>query len=79
MNNLYHWHDERMVGLKMDELRRELVSIRLLHAAGLSNPSLFGQAAIGLANTLVRLGKRLHKNYTNPQQAYQITSGKFAE
>ncbi|NJC97073.1 MAG: hypothetical protein C3F07_09375 [Anaerolineales bacterium] len=78
MNNLYTWHDERMVSLKMNELDRELVSIRLLHDAGLANPGAFERTIIALANGLVRLGNRLYKSYTDPQQAYQTTSGKFA-
>ena len=78
MNNLYHWHDEAMVALKMEETRREMDSIRLLREAGLSNPGLFERTAIALGGRLVKLGQRLHKNYTNPDQAYQVTSGKFA-
>jgi len=78
MNNLYHWHDETMIALKMDEIKREMISIRLLHDAGLSNPSLFERAAIAIGHGLVKLGQRLYQNYTEPHQAYQITSGKFA-
>ena len=78
MNNLYQWHNEVMVSLEMEEFKREIDSIRLLHDAELSNPNLFNRMAIGLANGMVRLGKRLHRNYTNPRQAYQVTSSKLA-
>ncbi len=78
MNDLYHWNAEVMVHLEMEEFRKEMDSIRLLHDAELSNPNLFERIAIGLANAMVRLGNRLRENYTNPRQAYQVTSNKLA-
>jgi hypothetical protein len=78
MNNLYHWHDEAMVATKMAEIDREMVSIRLLHDAGLSNPGLFERTAMAVGKGLAKLGQRIHKSYTEPRQAYQVNSGKFA-
>ena len=78
MNNIYNWHNEVMVRLEMEDLKREMDSIRLLHDAGLSNPGLFERAIIALGNVLVNLGQRLHDSYTNPHQAYEVTTGKFA-
>lgn len=78
MNNLYQWHDVVMVSLEMEEFKKEMDSVRLLHDAGLSNPGLFERAAIFIGNSMVKLGKRIQKNYTDPQQAYQLTSGKYA-
>ena len=78
MDNLYHWHAEVMVNLEMEEFRKEMDSIRLLHDAELSNPNLFERIAIGIANAMVRLGNRLRETYTNPRQAYQVTSNKLA-
>ena len=78
MNNLYQWHDEVMMSLEMEEFKKEIDSIRLLHDAELSNPNLFKRMTISLANGMVSLGKRLHQNYTNPRQAYQVTSSKLA-
>jgi hypothetical protein len=78
MNNLYSWHDERMVALEMDSFRREIESIRLLRDAGLSNPGWLERVFIAIGNTLVKTGQQLRENYTTPRQAYQITSGKFA-
>jgi len=78
MNDLYHWNAEVMVYLEMEEFRKEMDSIRLLHDAELSNPNLFERIAIGFANAMVRLGNRLRENYTNPRQAYQVTSNKLA-
>jgi hypothetical protein len=78
MENLYHWHSEVMVNLEMDELKREVDAIRLVRDAGLANPSLFERAAIACGGFLARLGKRLYDNYTQPHQAYQVTSSKYA-
>lgn len=78
MENLYKWHAEVMVALEMEEFRKEMDSIRLLHDAGLANPGILQRAAIALGNSLVRLGRRLQENFTNPHQAYQVTSSKYA-
>jgi hypothetical protein len=78
MNNIYHWHDEVMVALEMENFKREIESIRLLRDACLSNPSWFDRTIIALGNMLVKLGWRLHEEYTTPTQAYQTTSSKFA-
>lgn len=78
MNDLYHWNTEVMVTLEMEELKREVDSIRLINDAGLSHPGLVGRTAMAVGNTLVKLGQRLHKSYTEPRQAYQIASSKLA-
>lgn len=77
-NNMYSWHDELMVAVEMDNLRREIDNIRLLRDAGLSNPGWIERAFIALGNLLVKLGKSLRENYVEPHQAYQLTSGKMA-
>jgi len=78
MNNIYNWHNEVMVRLEMEELKREMDSIRLIHDAGLSNPGLLERTVIAMSNALVKLGQRLHDSYTNPHQAYEVTTSKFA-
>lgn len=78
MNDLYHWQSEVMVNLEMEEFRKEIDAIRLLHDAELSNPGLFERAAIVLGNTLMKLGQSLKKHFTEPDQAYQVTSSKYA-
>jgi hypothetical protein len=78
MNNLYHWHNEVIVATKMADTLREMDSIRLLHDAGLANPGLFERSVIALGKGLIWLGQRLYKDYTEPQRAYQLTSGKIA-
>ena len=78
MNNLYHWHNEVMVNLEMEDFKREIDMIRLLNDAGLSNPSLFGRMVIAIGKSLASFGNRLYKNYTDPRQAYQVTTSKYA-
>jgi hypothetical protein len=78
MNNIYNWHNEVMVRLEMEDLKREIDSIRLLRDAGLSNPGWLERAIIAMGNTLVKLGRHLRENYTNPHQAYEVTSSKLA-
>ena len=78
MNNISSWHNEVMVRLEMEELKREIDSIRLIHDAGLSNPGLLEHAAIAVGNALAKLGQRLHDRYTNPHQAYEVTTSKYA-
>lgn len=78
MNDLYHWNAEMMVALEMDELKREVDSIRLLHDAELSNPNSFHRMMIATGNVLVKLGQRLCGSCEEPHQAYQVTSSKFA-
>lgn len=77
-SSLYSWHDEAMVALERDDLRREIESIRLLHDAGLSNPGWLERTLIALGDSLVSWGQHLRENYTAPHQAYETTSGKWA-
>jgi hypothetical protein len=78
MNEIYHWHAEVMVTLEMAELKKEVDSIRLLHDAELTNPNLLERMASAIGRALVRLGQRPRENNTEPHQAYQITSAKYA-
>ncbi len=78
MNNIYHWQNEVMVDLEMQNFKREIETIRLLRDAGLSNPGWLERTIIWVGDRLVKLGAHLRKEYTAPTQAYQSTSGKFA-
>ena len=78
MNSIYHWQAEVTVNLEMEKFRKEMDTIRLIHDAGLSNPGLFERTAIAIGNALVSLGRRLRESYTDPHQAYEITSSKYA-
>jgi hypothetical protein len=77
-NNLYSWHNEVMVAVEMEELRREIENIRLLRDAGLANPGWIERVLIAVGSLLAKYGKNLRDNYTDPHQAYQMTSGKLA-
>jgi hypothetical protein len=78
MNEIYRWQTEALVAMERQEFKREMDNIRLIRDAGLSNPGLFERAAIALGKGLMTVGGRLHKNFTDPQQAYQVTSSKYA-
>jgi hypothetical protein len=52
MNNLYHWHDERMNALKMQEINQEIERMYLLKEAGLSEPGILTRAARALGSWL---------------------------
>jgi hypothetical protein len=77
-NNLYSWHDEVMVAVEREKLKREIENIRLLRDAGLSNPGWIERSFIAAGNFLFKFGKNLRENYTEPHQAYQVTTGKYA-
>ena len=77
-NNIYTWHNELMVNVEMQELRREIEGIRLLRDASLSNPGWIERFLIAVGDFMARHGRNLHENYTKPRQAYQLTSGKLA-
>lgn len=53
-NNLYNWHDERMVDLKMQEINRAVQQERLLRQAGLAGENWLAWAAGGLIRLLTR-------------------------
>lgn len=78
MNNLYQWQNEAMVTLKMNEIKHELDTIRLFQEASLSHPSSFKQTAITVRNTLGKLMKRMHKEYSSSGRSSQATGSKHA-
>jgi len=78
MINLYHWHSEVMVALEVDDLKREMDSIHLLHDATLSNPGWFERTAIAVGDALVKLGQHLHKEYTTPSRSYHTINSRYA-
>jgi hypothetical protein len=72
MNNLYHWHDDVMVGLEMENIRNELKETSLLHDAGLSYSDIFKQWTTAVGNMFVKLGQRMQRKNVNPNQTYEI-------
>ena len=79
MNNLYHWHDERMVELKMQEINREIEKIRLLREAGLSNPSWTARAVEAFHNLFIPRDKGVQDQRCIERQSYQSTDEKSAQ
>jgi hypothetical protein len=71
MNNLYHWHDEKMVGHEMQELRREVENARLLREAGLIRPNWLARQARALGSWLVAIGKVRQERASAGQPASQ--------
>ncbi len=73
----YNWHGEMVVSHRMSELERETEKIQLLLDAGLYNPGFFERMAMAIEKTLVKIGLRIRKNYSQ-QRAYQVTTSKYA-
>lgn len=69
---------EMMVSLEMEDIRREMESIRLLREARISNPGWLESALIAIGKSLIKRGQQLHESYTVPQPAYRTSSGKLA-
>jgi hypothetical protein len=63
-NNLYGWHDERMVGFEMQEINRAVEQDRLLKEAGLYKQNLLVRAVDTLRNLLSRgkQGSQAHRS-----------------
>lgn len=74
MNNLYNWHDEKMVSLKMQEIDREVKNIRLLKEAAKANPGWLARSAGVLGGMLIRLGEKLQKRNPARQQPAHSSS-----
>jgi hypothetical protein len=77
MNDIYHWNTEIMVKAEMEDFKREMDSVQLLHEAGLSRPGLLERMELAIGNTLVRLGEHRRKQRTLPGN-YQTVGGKLA-
>ena len=71
MNDLYHWHAERMVDLEMQEIRREIAQASLLREAGLSRRSLLSRAIDALRNLLLARKKSFQNHHSDTSQTYQ--------
>ncbi|HSL30323.1 MAG TPA: hypothetical protein VK900_14075, partial [Anaerolineales bacterium] len=77
MNNLYHWHDEKMVGLEMQELNREVERARLLREAGLSTPNWLARQVKALGSWLIAIGKNRRERTSVEQPASQTFHSKL--
>lgn len=67
---------EIMVTEQMKDMQREAEQVRLLQKAGLSNSG--ERMAVAFGNTLIKLGERLQRKYTQSSQVCQTTGGKYA-
>jgi hypothetical protein len=74
----YNWHGEMVVSHRRLELERETEKIQLLMDAGLYNPGFVERMSMAIENGLVKLGLRIRRNYSERQQAYQVTTAKYA-
>ncbi len=78
MNNLYNWHDERMVDLEMKEINRELEQAKLLREAGISGTNWLASAFGALRNWLIAMSERLRNRRSTEQPYRQSTSPETA-
>ena len=79
MNNLYHWHDERMVDLEMKEINREIANANLLREAGLSGTDWLTRAVNGLTKLFKTRGSDPQDHRSMEQQSYRPHTKKAAE
>jgi len=78
MNNLYHWHDERMVEFEMQEVNRAVEQARLLKEAGLAGTNWLARAIAALLNLLITRRRSPQDHRSIEPQSYQSTSDKLA-
>jgi hypothetical protein len=69
-NNLYHWHDERMVEFEMQEVNRAVEQARLLKEAGLSGANLLARVFAAVHNLLAARSNRLQDDRSIEHQSY---------
>ncbi|HSL45837.1 MAG TPA: hypothetical protein VK897_20555 [Anaerolineales bacterium] len=78
-NNLYHWHDERLVELKQREINREIEHLRLLKEAGLSEPGWLARAGRAIRNWLVMRTNRQQGADTVDYRSFQQRSDELPQ
>ena len=77
-NNLYHWHDEKMVELEMREFKREMEQARLLKEAGLADSSVLARA-VSAVRRLLAARRRGHQAQSSLEpQSHPFQSEKMA-
>jgi hypothetical protein len=77
-NNLYHWHDERMVGFEMQEINRAVEQDRLLKEAGLYRKSWLVRVMEALRNLLIKRKRSFQDHRSMAQRSYQSRSKRAA-
>lgn len=78
MSNLYHWHDERMNELKLQEIRREVEHAYLLKEAGISGPGLFSRLRRALRAWLQTQSQSRQKPRSGALHPYKTAEDKSA-
>ena len=73
-NNLYGWHDERMVGFEMQEINRAVEQDRLLKEAGLYGKSWLVRVMEALRNLMIRRNKSFQGHDSVEQRSYSSQS-----
>ena len=79
MNNLYSWHDERMVNWEIQEIRRKLGQACLPREAGISTTNWLVRAVDALRNLLITRGKGPQDRRSLEQGSYQSCSDQVAQ
>lgn len=74
MSNLYNWHEERMVELKMQEINREIEQARLLKEASNSGANRLARAVDALRSVLRRRRKGVQDHAPIEHESYQSLS-----
>jgi hypothetical protein len=71
-NNLYHWHNERMVDLEMQEIRRELAQANLFRASGGAEAGWIARLLGGLLNLFKSRSQRIDQR-SHASRRYKAT------
>lgn len=69
-NNIFQWQVERMVYLRLEEIRCEMEKIALHEGKESRSPGIFKRIVINTGSGLVGLGRRLQYIYTNADNPY---------
>jgi hypothetical protein len=83
-SNYHDLHGDAMIARRiqpafdrMEDMRREIETIRILKEAGIHTPGLFERAAMVVGIGLVNLGQYLQRKYAKPPTAQPVTSHKL--
>ena len=69
-NNLYQWHDEQMVNLEMQAVRREVAQANLFREAGLSRTSWLTRSISALLNVVRARDPKPQDHHSIERQSY---------
>jgi hypothetical protein len=78
-NNLYNWHDERMVEHEMQEVDRVVEQARLLQEAGLASGNWLGNVTTALRNWFARRSKVIEDDRVVTHPSFSSQSDEAAQ